>query len=86
MDYWMAEIGDEQPGINGGLSERMLGQMGMVNTITAPSVDEFSKKITEKGGELIVQKMPIPKISWIAQCKDTEGNIFGTIEMGESAQ
>ena len=86
MDYWMAETGDEQPGINGGLSKRMPGQIGMVNTITVSSVDEFSKKIAEKGGELIGAKMPIPKIGWIAQCKDTEGNIFGIIEMDENAQ
>ncbi len=60
--------------------------MGMTNTITVPSVDEFSKKIIEKGGQLICAKMPIPKIGWIAQGMDTEGNIFGIIEMDEKAK
>jgi hypothetical protein len=85
MEYWMATTGNEEPGINGGLSKRMPGQMGMTNTIGVPSVDEYSKKITDKGGQLIVPKMPIPKVGWFAQCMDTEGNMFGIIEMDETA-
>jgi len=85
MEYWMATTGNEEPGINGGLSKRMPGQMGMTNTIGVPSVDEYSKKITDKGGQLIIPKMPIPKVGWFAQCMDTEGNMFGIIEMDETA-
>ena len=85
MEYWMATTGNEEPGINGGLSKRMPGQMGMTNTVDVPSVDEYSKKITDKGGQLIVPKMPIPKVGWFAQCMDTEGNMFGIIEMDETA-
>ena len=86
MDYWMAKTGDEQPGIDGGLSKRMPGQIGMTNTINVPSVDEYSKKIIEKGGQLIIPKMAIQKIGWFAQCTDTEGNFFGIIELDEKAQ
>ena len=86
MDYWMATTGNEEPGINGGLSKRIPGQMGMTNTINVPSIDKFSKKIVEKGGELIVPKMAIPKIGWFAQCTDTEGNVFGIIEMDDKAK
>ena len=86
MDYWMATTGTEELGINGGLSKRMPGQMGMTNTINVPSVDEFSKKVAEKGGELVIPKMAIPGIGWFAQCTDTEGNAFGIIEMDEKAK
>lgn len=86
MDYWMAITGTEEPGINGGLSKRMPGQIGITNTITVPSVDEFSKKVSEKGGELIIPKMAIPGIGWFAQCTDTEGNVFGIIEMDKKAK
>ena len=34
----------EELGIDGGLSKRMPGQTGMTNTITVPSVDEFTYK------------------------------------------
>lgn len=86
MDYWMANTGTEEPGINGGLSKRMPGQLGMTNTISVPSVDNFSNKITENGGQLIIPKMAIPGVGWFAQCTDTEGNVFGIIEMDNSAK
>ncbi|NNL58932.1 MAG: VOC family protein [Nitrosopumilus sp.] len=85
MEYYMADTGKEEPGINGGLAKRMPGQMGITNTITVPSVDEFTKKIVDNGGQLIIKKMPIPGIGWFAQCTDTEGNVFGIIEMDEKA-
>jgi len=56
----------------------------MTNTISVPSVDEFSKKVIEKGGQLIVPKTAISRIGWFAQCIDTEGNAFGVIEMNEN--
>jgi len=86
MDYWLATTGTEEPGIDGGMSKRMPGQMGMTNTITVPSVDKFSKKVVDNGGQMIVPKMAILKVGWFAQCMDTENNIFGIIEMDEKAE
>ena len=80
IDYWMATTGTEEPGINGGLSKRMPGQIGISNTINVPSLDDYSKKITEKGGQLIVPKTAIPKIGWFVQYTDTKGNMFGITE------
>ena len=62
MNYWMANTGSEEPGINGGLSKRMPGQIGMTNTVNVPSVDSYAKKIIEKGGQEIIPKMTISKI------------------------
>ena len=87
MDYWMAKTGGtKEPGIDGGMSKRMPGQMGMTNTINVPSTEEFSKKIIEHGGQILIPKMAIPKVGWFAQCMDTEGNMFGIIEMDEKAE
>ena len=87
MEYWMVKTGDDkQPGINGGLAKRMPGQTGMTNTIDVPSVDEFSTKIQSKGGKVIVPKMAIPGVGYFAQCLDTEGNIFGIIQMDQNAK
>ena len=85
MDYWMAKTGTDEPGIDGGMSKRMPGQMGMTNTIDVPSTEEFSKKVIENGGQIIIPKMAIAKVGWFAQCMDTEGNMFGIIEMDEKA-
>ena len=86
MDYWITKTGTEEPGIDGGMSKRMPGQMGMTNTINIPSIEKFSKKIIEKGGQLIIPKMAIPKVRWFTQCMDTEGNMFGIIEMDEKVE
>ena len=86
MDYWMAKTGTKEPGIDGGMSKRMPGQIGMTNTIDVPSIEKFSKKIMENGGQLIIPKMAIPKVGWFAQCMDTEGNMFGIIEIDEKAE
>ena len=86
MDYWMAKTGTKEPGIDGGMSKRMPGQMGMTNTINVPSIEKFSKKIMNNGGQLIIPKVAIPKIGWFAQCMDTEENIFGIIEMDEETE
>jgi len=82
----MAPTGPEEPGINGGLAKRMPGQIGITNTINVPSIDKYSKKISEKGGQIIIPKISIPKVGWFAQCIDTEGNMFGIIEMDETAE
>ena len=87
MEYWMVKTGDDkQPGINGGLSKRMPGQAGLTNTIDVTSIDEYTKKIQAKGGQIVSPKMPIPGVGYFAQCKDTEGNIFGIIQMDQNAK
>ena len=87
MEYWMTITGDEkQPGINGGLCQRMPGQTGMTNTIDVSSVDEYSKKVQSQGGKIIAPKMPIPGVGYFAQCMDTEGNVFGIIQMDKNAK
>jgi predicted enzyme related to lactoylglutathione lyase len=87
MEYWMVKTGDaKQPGIDGGLAKRMPGQAGMTNTIDVPSIDEYTKKIQANGGKIIMQKTPIPSVGYFAQCMDTEGNIFGIIQMDQNAK
>jgi len=87
MEYWMVKTGDDkQLGINGGLAKRMPGQSGITNTIDVPSVDEYVKKIQAMGGQVISPKMPIPGVGYFAHCKDTEGNMFGIIQMDQNAK
>jgi len=87
QDYWMITTGpQDQPGINGGLIRRMGTTSGdaviaYVCTVDVPSVDQYAQKAVQEGGQVVVPKMPIPGVGWLAYCKDTEGNIFGIIEM-----
>ena len=87
MEYWMISTGESnQPGINGGMARRMPGQIGMTNTIEVPSLDEYTNKIASKGGQILIPKMPIPGVGYFATCMDTEGNIFGLIQMDSGAK
>lgn len=82
-----SRLGDEkEPGINGGLTRKGESGMPNMNTVSVSSVDEFSKKITDKGGKILIPKMAIPSIGWFATCQDTEGNTFGIMQNDPSAK
>lgn len=82
-EYWLIETGgEEEPGINGGLSKREETNPKVILTINVPSRDEFAKKIEENGGK-ILDKMAVPGVGWFALCEDTEGNMFGIMEDDE---
>jgi uncharacterized protein len=92
MEYWVIKTGpDGQPGINGGLIQRQgkidgTAVIAYVCTVDVPSVDAAAKKIETLGGTVVVPKMPIPGIGWLAYGKDTEGNIFGIMEQDSKAK
>jgi uncharacterized protein len=84
QDYWLISTGPEdQPGINGGLFKRQV-PMNYVNIIDVPSVDNFVDRISEQGGKVVVPKMAIPGVGYLAYCQDTEENVFGIMESDKS--
>ena len=81
MDYWLITAGpDDEPGINGAITPRMMPEQVTTDTISVESVDESVKKIEEAGGRVTLPKRVIPGIGYIAYCTDTEGNVFGVLE------
>src|ERR1051325_7268481 len=87
MPYWMIITGpDSEPGINGGLMPRQHPQQPCVNTVSVANVDETVAKALANGAEIALPKMPVPGVGWLAYCKDTEGHIFGVIQMDEGAK
>ena len=85
--YWLITTGDNnQPGINGGLMKRRHPDQPVVNTIDVSSVDDYVAKISAHGGEIVVPKMAVPGVGWLAYFKDTEGNIFGIMQPDDSAR
>ena len=88
-DYWLAQTGEAgSPGIDGGLMRRSpeMHMSGTTNTIDVPSVDDFVARITGGGGALLVPKMAIPGIGYMAYCADTEGNMFGIMQRDAGAK
>jgi predicted enzyme related to lactoylglutathione lyase len=88
-DYWLLTTGEAvtageagEPGINGGIGRA--GDMNLpactVNTIAVPSVEAFCEKIAAHGGKVVMPKMEVPGVGYLAYCRDTEGVTFGIME------
>jgi predicted enzyme related to lactoylglutathione lyase len=87
MEYWLITTGPkDEPGIDGGLSQRQDSGAIIMNTVTVPSVSEYEEKITAAGGKILQPKRAIPGVGWWATCQDTEGNVFGLMEDDPSAE
>ena len=77
---------DGEPGINGAIIPRVMPQQVTTNTISVVSVDDFTKKIVDAGGNVMVPKLAVPGQGYLAYCTDTEGNVFGVMELDPSAK
>ena len=92
--YWLVKTGEKgTPGIDGGLLPRrgpgpadMQAVNAFVCTVDVADCDAMAKKVAEAGGSVVVPKMPIPTVGWLAYAKDTEGNIFGFMQMDANAR
>lgn len=90
-DYWLVTTGQApEPGIDGAIVKRMGPINGdaviaYVCTVDVPSVDDAIAKITSHGGTIVLSKMPVPGVGWLVYTKDTEGNIFGSLQSDHNA-
>ena len=84
--YWLCSTGDKsKPGIDGAIIKKRGPDHPLVNTIEVTNLDETIKTIEESGGIVVVARMPIPGIGWLAFFKDTDGNIMGIMEADTAA-
>jgi hypothetical protein len=91
--YWLVTTGPEnEPGINGGLVFRQGpaptdGQPlnAYVCTIGVSNLAESVKKVLDSGGKVDMPRMPVKGIGWWASCRDTEGNLFGMMQVDPDA-
>jgi len=92
--YWLVKTGEKgTPGIDGGLMPRrgpgpadMQPVNAFVCTVDVANLDELVKRVTAAGGAIALAKMPIPTVGWLAYAKDTEGNLFGMMQMDANAK
>ena len=81
MEYWLITTGEKnEPGIDGAITKRQYPDVTTVHTISVPSIDDFTVKITNHGGRIVKEKTAIPGIGHFCYCQDTEDNTFGIIE------
>jgi uncharacterized protein len=87
MDYWLVIAGeDAEPGINGAIAKKDEVHPTTVNTLSVASFEEAAKKIRAAGGEVLGPKMAVQGVGYMSYCKDTEGNLFGIMQMDPNAK
>ena len=92
--YWLVKTGEKgTPGIDGGLMPRrgpgpadMQPVNAFVCTVDVANLDEMVTRVTALGGTIALPRMPIPTVGWLAYAKDTEGNLFGMMQMDANAK
>jgi hypothetical protein len=85
-DYWLAMTGEEgQPGINGAITGRGEPTTVVVNTLDVASVDDSIAQVVANGGSVVMPKMPVPGVGYLAYFRDTEGNAFGMMQNDPNA-
>ncbi len=88
MENWMVTTTDAKgnEALGGGISKRSMPQQQITNFIDVKSVDEYSSKVSNLGGKIVVPKAAVPKMGYYAVCLDTEDNSFGIFEPNENAK
>jgi predicted enzyme related to lactoylglutathione lyase len=59
------------PSLEGGLINRQHPQQPNLNYINVPSIDEYSNKVKELGGKIVLPKTEIRDYGFFAVCIDT---------------
>jgi predicted enzyme related to lactoylglutathione lyase len=85
MNYWMIstsskENRNEKPSLDGGLIKRQHPQQPNLNYVSVSSIDEYSNKVNELGGKIVLPKTEITDYGFFAVCIDTENNAFALWE------
>ena len=86
QEYWLITTGpDSEPGINGGLIRRQGGIDGgaviaYICSCMVSSLEETTRAALAAGGQVVVPRMAIPGVGWLAYAKDNQGNIFGMMQ------
>ena len=92
-EYWMINTVpvDErgrptEMGVNGGMMKRQHPEHRPTSYILVESVDEYSKKIEDAGGKIIVPKTAVPSMGYWAMFADPDGNVLAIWEENKEAK
>lgn len=60
--------------------------VGLECTISVESLDDIIQRVENNGGQILLPKMAIPYVGWIAKFLDTEGNLICAMQSDTSAR
>ena len=87
-DYYLIETKDlkGKRGVGGGLGKRGEPSQRITAYIGVEKVDDYTAKVVELGGKVVLPKTTVPGFGYLATCIDTEGNAFGLWQEDSSAR
>ncbi|GAB4415401.1 MAG: VOC family protein [Anaerolineae bacterium] len=86
VEYWLVMTGPEgTPGINGGLYKPEGSFSGTINTLEVDDLDAYLASVKANGGTVVMDKMAVPSVGWLAYCADVEGTVFGLMQSDPQA-
>lgn len=68
-----------EPGVNGGMYQRVSREQVPLNYVQVESVDEHVERAVSNGGRIVSPKQHIPTVGDVAVISDPEGNPVGLI-------
>ncbi|MZQ82751.1 VOC family protein [Paenibacillus sp. 5J-6] len=87
QDYWFIQTGEsDEKGIDGGLMKSPDGAARTVNSIEVPSIDDYLAAISANGGTIVVPKMAMPGMGYLAYFTDPSGMILGVSQADPNAR
>jgi len=60
--------------------------IGLECTISVENLDEITRRVENNGGQILMTKMAIPYVGWIAKFLDTEGNLVCAMQPDNGAR
>ena len=72
--------------LTGGMMKRLMPAQGAINYVDVKSVEEYSVKVKQFGGNVIFPKRAVPGFGYFAICADTENNGFAIFEADNTAK
>lgn len=85
-EYWLVHTGDNSLGINGGLMRSRDGQPRTVNTVQVQHLETTVGLAEKNGGQIVVPRMPIPGVGWLAYLVEPTGNLLGIMQPDSNAR
>ncbi len=72
-------------GIGGAIMQRRDPQQPLVNSIEVENIDAMIPVIEANGGRIVVPRMAVPSVGYLAYFMDPESNIHGLWQKDETA-
>lgn len=85
-DYHMI---DPTPGddaeVKGGMGSKGSPDQVPMNYYETDDLEAVNRRVQDNGGQVVMEKMPVPKMGYFSVCLDPEGNVFGNWITDENA-